>query len=82
MSERLTTKDIFTVPIDRLEYDPRLKERRVKLWLEILSSGHGYAPITVAEISGRPDFWRVFSGAEVCEAARRLGRTEMECSLR
>lgn len=83
MSECLPSRDKpFVVAIDKLEYDPRLKERRVKLWTEIISGGHGYAPIKVAEIPGRPGNWRVYSGAEAVEAARRLGRTEMECSLR
>jgi hypothetical protein len=33
----------------------------------------------VTEKTDQPGFWKVYSGAEAVEAARRLGRTSIEC---
>ena len=63
------------IEIACLDYN-KTNERRVRLWCEMIRKGFEIAPIKVVK---RGDVWRVFSGAEAVEAAKRGGLTSLTC---
>jgi hypothetical protein len=68
----------FVVELPALDYPPPI-ERRVKLWRDMIRAKVAIAPIKVRK-SARlpPDKWRVVSGAEAVEAAKREGITALD----
>lgn len=63
----------FTVNIDSLEYGG-VSPRRVQIWREMLRSGIECAPVKVRPLPNLPGHFKVYSGQDLVEAAKILGR--------
>lgn len=68
----------FLVAVDTLSYR-HVRERTVKIWREMIRGGIAITPIKVRQNETLPGFWIVISGADAVEAAKREGRSEIEC---
>jgi hypothetical protein len=66
----------FTVNINSLEYGG-VTEKRVKLWREMLTSGIECAPVKVRPLADLPGRFKVYSGQDLVEAAKTLGRVSV-----
>ena len=75
-AERIKQPKTFSIAIDLLDYRS-VAEPRVAHWVKLLRAGIEVAPVKVRRNSSGD--WVVVSGGDLIEAAKREGRSEIEC---